>query len=68
MKIVENWQEVFKHYSSFALSFIAAFPTIWAASPEVQSILPASWVLRITAAAAVIGFIVKFIDQPGLEK
>ena len=68
MKIVENWREVFQHYSSLALTFIAAFPAIWAASPEVQAILPATWVLRITAAAAIIGFIGKFIDQPGLEK
>lgn len=58
-----DWRVILRHYSSLALSGIAAFSVVWASSPDLQSVLPAKWVVTVNTIIAVAGFIGKFLKQ-----
>jgi len=45
-----------KLHSAYFFAAMALFPQIWLSSPELQMLLPATWVSRIAQVVAVIAF------------
>ena len=64
MQLIPNAAHALKMFSVQAFVSIAALQGVWAASPELQALLPAIWVHGITAALAVLGVIGRLVVQP----
>lgn len=63
MKWVPNPKEVWKKYSTWALSTLVALPEAWKMFPEIQALFPAETALQIAGWIALAGLIGRFILQ-----
>lgn len=63
MKLNTDWRVILRHYSSVALSIISIFSTAWAASPDLQLLVPPKIAISINLFLAIAGFVGKFIKQ-----
>ncbi|MGN6207733.1 hypothetical protein [Asticcacaulis sp.] len=64
MKLIDNWREALKAYSTWALGAVVAIPTIWLQVPdELKALIPAQGMAKITVLVAVAGLIGRFVDQ-----
>lgn len=68
MKIVDNWKDTFRHYSTIALTAASGLQGAWLGIPDaIKSGLPemvghaVSWV---SLAIVVLGLFGKFVKQP----
>lgn len=66
-RLIPNASKAPRMLSVQALAGIAVLQGAWAASPDLQALLPAEWVQGITLALAVLGVIGRLIDQPGAK-
>ena len=57
-----NWQT---RQQAFAV--IGTLQGAWLASPELQQLLPGTWVQGITLALTILGAVGRLIDQPGTK-
>jgi hypothetical protein len=51
-----------KARSAYFLGAMALFPQLWLSSPEIQALLPATWVSRIATTVALIAFAGKLVS------
>jgi hypothetical protein len=62
-----NWvpdpKEVWKKYSTWALTVLVALPEVWRQFPEIQALFPAEIALQIAGWIALVGLIGRFILQ-----
>ncbi len=64
MKLIDNWREALKAYSTWALGAVVAIPAIWLQVPdELKALIPAQGMAKITVLVAVAGLIGRFVDQ-----
>lgn len=56
LTLLHRW---LRDHQAYFWSLLALFPSLWASSPEIQALLPAKLVSWGTAAAAVVGFLVR---------
>ncbi len=64
MKLIDNWGETLRAYSTWALGAVVAIPTLWLQIPEeLKALIPAQGMAKITVVVAVAGLIGRFIDQ-----
>lgn len=64
MKLINNWRETLRAYSTWALGAVVAIPTIWLQVPdELKALIPAQGMAKITVLVAVAGLIGRFVDQ-----
>ena len=64
MKLIDNWRETLRAYSTWALGAVVAIPTIWLQVPDVlKALIPANGITKITVLVAVAGLIGRFVDQ-----
>lgn len=62
--IIQDWRGALKGYSTMALAFIVAAPTVWAEMPpEVVALIPEAYLSKIVTGVAVAGLIGRFIAQ-----
>ena len=64
MKLIDNWREALKAYSTWALGAVVAIPALWLQVPdELKALIPAQGMAKITVLVAVAGLIGRFVDQ-----
>ncbi len=64
MKLIANWRETLRAYSTWALGAVVAIPTLWLQVPdELKALIPANGMTKITVLVAVAGLIGRFVDQ-----
>ncbi len=64
MKLIDNWRETLRAYSTWALGAVVAIPTLWLQVPDVlKALIPANGITKITVLVAVAGLIGRFVDQ-----
>ncbi len=67
MKLVDNTKEVWSHYSTSMLLFVAGAQGVWVTMPEAWLKAYPDWVAPmmsyVTGAAALLGLLGKFIKQ-----
>lgn len=63
LRAIHAW---LKARSAYFLGVMALFPQLWLSSPELQAMLPATWVSRIATLVALIAFAGKMLA--GLRK
>lgn len=67
MKIVENARDVWYHYSTQALAFVAIAQTSWVAYPEDWKAALPVWVspllAKVIGSVAALGLVGKFVKQ-----
>jgi len=63
-RLIDNWRETLRAYSTWALGAVAAIPALWLQVPdEVKALIPAQGMAKITVLIAVAGLIGRFVDQ-----
>ena len=63
-RLIDNWRETLRAYSTWALGAVAAIPALWLQVPdEVKALIPAQGMAKITVLVAVAGLIGRFVDQ-----
>ncbi|HTN41238.1 MAG TPA: hypothetical protein VLZ84_08820 [Asticcacaulis sp.] len=64
MKLITNWRETLRAYSTWALGAVVAIPALWLQVPdELKALIPAKGMTKITVLVAVAGLIGRFVDQ-----
>lgn len=64
MKLVSDWRNVWKYYSTQVLVAIAALPLVWASIPvEVQMMLPVEWRPWLLSGMALAGAASRVVKQ-----
>lgn len=64
MKLVRDWRDVWRYYSTQALLAIAALQVIWVGMPyEVQALLPESWRPWVLVGLALSGVAGRMVKQ-----
>lgn len=64
MKLVSDWRDVWKYYSTQALIAIAALPLVWGSIPvEVQMMLPEEWRPWLLSGMALAGAASRMVKQ-----
>lgn len=63
MKLVNDWRNWWKWHSTWVFGVLAVFPAVWLASPELQALLPPTWVSAAAPIVAVVGFVVRLRAQ-----
>ncbi len=67
-RLIDNWRETLRAYSTWALGAVVAIPAIWLQVPEeLKALIPAQGMAKITVLVAVVGLIGRFVDQ-GIKK
>lgn len=68
MKLVSDWRNVWRYYSTQFLIAIAALPLVWASIPlEVQEMLPAEWRPWLLSAMGLAGAASRLVKQVDRE-
>lgn len=64
MKLVSDWRDTWRYYSTQALIALAIFPVLWSElPPDVQDMLPAEWRPWLLSAMAVAGAASRMVKQ-----
>lgn len=64
MKLVSDWRNVWRYYSTQFLIAIAALPLVWASIPvEVQAMLPVEWRPWLLSAMGLAGAASRLVKQ-----
>lgn len=64
MKIVSDWRNVWKYYSTQALIALAALPIVWAElPPDIKDMVPSEWRLWIFSGLAFAGAASRYVKQ-----
>ena len=64
MKLVSDWRNVWRYYSTQFLIAIAALPLVWASIPvEVQMMLPIEWRPWLLSGMALAGAASRVVKQ-----
>lgn len=64
MKLVSDWRNVWRYYSTQFLIAIAALPLVWASIPvEVQMMLPEEWRPWLLSGMALAGAASRMVKQ-----
>ena len=64
MRIVSDWRNVWKYYSTQALVLIAALPIVWMEIPaDVKAMVPSEWHGWIVSGIALAGAASRLIKQ-----
>lgn len=64
MKVVSDWRNVWKYYSTQALIALAALPIVWAElPPDVKDLIPHDWRGWIFSGIAVAGAASRYVKQ-----
>ena len=67
MKLIPNAAKAPRMLSVQAFAAIGTLQGAWLASPELQQLLPGTWVQGITLALTILGAVGRLIDQPGTK-
>ena len=64
MKVVSDWRNVWKYYSTQALLGLAALPIVWMELPaDVKAMVPSEWHAWIVSGIAVAGAASRYLKQ-----
>ena len=64
MKLVQNWRQVLRAYSTMALSAVVAIPAVWLQVPDsLKAMIPGKYLAGITIVVGLAGLVGRFIDQ-----
>jgi len=64
MKLIPNAKSAPRMWSVQILAAIAAYQAAWAASPDLQALIPPEWSQGVTVGLALLGIVARVIDQP----
>lgn len=64
MKVVSDWRQVWKYYSTQVMLGLAALPFVWSElPPDVKDMIPPDWRVWIFSGIALAGVASRYVKQ-----